>query len=147
MEAMRACPVPLPCRVGFDASSTLANRITVNRKIEMNILLSIKPKWARLIYEGKKTIEWRKNIPNADFIDKVFLYETAPVRKVTGFFMYDHYFSLVLTGEDKPRDGADVLLDRGCVPLDELKKIRRPQERDFWLEILQSPQVRLSEIA
>lgn len=36
--------------------------------------------------------------------------------------MYDHYYSMVFTGEDKPRDGADVLLDRGCVPLYELKK-------------------------
>ena len=32
----------------------------------MNIILSIKPKWAKLIYEGKKTIEWRKNIPKID---------------------------------------------------------------------------------
>ena len=89
----------------------------------MNVILSIHPKWAKLIYEGKKTLEWRKNTPNADFIDKVFLYETAPVRKVTGFFMYDHYYSMVfsVTKDGKPRDGADVLLDRGCVPLDELK--------------------------
>ena len=28
------------------------------------ILLSIHPKWAKLIYEGKKTIEWRKIIWN-----------------------------------------------------------------------------------
>lgn len=40
----------------------------------MNIIMSIHPKWAKLIYEGKKTLEWRKNTPNADFIDKVFLY-------------------------------------------------------------------------
>lgn len=33
----------------------------------MNIVLSIHPKWAKLIYEGKKTLEWRKNTPNADF--------------------------------------------------------------------------------
>lgn len=29
----------------------------------MNIILSIKPKWAELIYSGKKTIEWRKSFP------------------------------------------------------------------------------------
>lgn len=29
----------------------------------MNIILSIHPKWAKLIYEGKKTIEWRKTLP------------------------------------------------------------------------------------
>lgn len=101
----------------------------------MNIILSIHPKWVKLIYEGKKTLEWRKNTPNADFIDKVFLYETAPVRKVTGFFMYDHYFSLVLTGEDKPRDGADVLLARGCVPLDDLKKYAGRKKEIFGWKI------------
>ena len=26
----------------------------------MNIILSIHPKWANLIYDGKKTIEWKK---------------------------------------------------------------------------------------
>jgi predicted transcriptional regulator len=90
----------------------------------MNVILSIHPKWAKLIYEGKKTLEWRKNTPNADFIDKVFLYETAPVKKITGCFMYDHYYSLVfgVTKDGKPADGAEVLIDRGCVPLDELKK-------------------------
>ena len=50
------------------------------------IILSIHPKWAKLIYEGKKTIEWRKNIPTADFIDKVFTYdivdESGPIVKV-----------------------------------------------------------------
>ena len=30
----------------------------------MNVILSIHPKWARLIYEGKKTIEWRKIVPS-----------------------------------------------------------------------------------
>lgn len=52
----------------------------------MNILLSIKPEWAKLIYEGKKTVEWRKNKPkNFRYCDVIFLYETAPVCFVTGF--------------------------------------------------------------
>jgi len=90
----------------------------------MNIILSIHPKWAEKIYSGEKTIEWRKNTPNADFIEKVFLYETAPVHKITGFFMYDYYYSMVfgITKDGKPRDGAEVLIDRGCVPLEDLKK-------------------------
>lgn len=63
----------------------------------MNIILSIHPKWAKLIYEGKKMIEWRKNLPhrmeavelrdgNPNF--RVYLYETAPIRKITGFFYW-----------------------------------------------------------
>ena len=54
----------------------------------MNIILSIKPQWAKLIYEGKKIIEWRKSYP-LNYIPgktKVYLYETAPIKKITGFF-------------------------------------------------------------
>lgn len=47
----------------------------------MNIILSIKPKWAELIYSGKKTIEWRKSFPKRENIECVYLYETAPVKK------------------------------------------------------------------
>lgn len=55
----------------------------------MNIILSIHPKWAKLIYEGKKTIEWRKTLPKrADGFTRIFLYETAPVCKVTGYVLF-----------------------------------------------------------
>ena len=48
-------------------------------------LMSIKPKWARELYSGKKTIEFRKSSPALNSL--VFLYESAPVRAVTGVFM------------------------------------------------------------
>lgn len=53
----------------------------------MNILLSIKPKWAEKIYSGEKTIEFRKSIPKNfnTSEDVVFIYETAPVKMVTGY--------------------------------------------------------------
>lgn len=28
----------------------------------MNIVMSIKPEWAKKIYSGEKTVEWRKTI-------------------------------------------------------------------------------------
>ena len=90
----------------------------------MNIVLAIKPKWAKLIYEGKKTIEWRKTLPRKMDLKllrdgnpnvKVYLYETAPgspdyrtyrkpVRKnrlfccIFGNFIYFHLlsFSIIL---------------------------------------------------
>ena len=52
----------------------------------MNVcLMSIKPKWARELYSGKKTVEFRKNSPSVGSL--VFLYESTPVRAVTGFFI------------------------------------------------------------
>lgn len=51
----------------------------------MNIILSIHPKWAEKIYSGENSIEWRKSEPKKAVKNAViFLYETAPVRKVTG---------------------------------------------------------------
>ena len=47
-------------------------------------LMSIKPKWAQELYREKKTVEFRKSSPPWDSL--VFLYESAPVRAVTGCF-------------------------------------------------------------
>lgn len=91
----------------------------------MNIILSIKPKWAELIYSGKKTIEWRKSFPTRENIECVYLYETAPVKKVTGFFLWDGFetlnFSIV---SDLLIDPPEGIIDAGCVPLEDLKKYK-----------------------
>lgn len=51
----------------------------------MNVcLMSIKPKWAKELYSGKKTVEFRKSSPALGSL--VFLYESAPVMAVTGCF-------------------------------------------------------------
>ena len=51
-----------------------------------SIILSIKPKYADLILEGKKTIEIRKTYPRnlTQSTDKIHLYATAPIKKVIG---------------------------------------------------------------
>lgn len=48
-------------------------------------LMSIKPKWAKELYCGKKTVEFRKSSPPVGRL--VFLYESTPVRAVTGVFI------------------------------------------------------------
>lgn len=84
----------------------------------MNIILSIKPEWAKLIYEGKKTIEWRKNIPKIDNPVFVFIYETAPIQKITGFFTTNETFLQI---HDPIKNDIGIIL-RGCVERKELKK-------------------------
>lgn len=46
------------------------------------IVLSIKPKYAKMIYEGKKHWEFRKKAPPVG--EPMLIYESAPVSKVTG---------------------------------------------------------------
>ena len=53
-------------------------------------LMSIKPKWAQELYIEKKTVEFRKSSPPLNSL--VFLYESAPVRAVTGCFQVQAVF-------------------------------------------------------
>ena len=85
------------------------------------ILMSIHPKWAKLIYEGKKTLEWRKTCPKSVGADKVFLYETFPVKKVTGFFYCVGIEGLSLTDKDAKFLRKDYVESAGCVPMERLK--------------------------
>ena len=51
-----------------------------------DILISIWPEWAALIYQGKKTVEFRRRLPaSASDWRRMYIYETKPVQMVTGF--------------------------------------------------------------
>lgn len=52
----------------------------------MNVLLSIKPKYADLIKSGLKKYEFRRKIFSKTGGCRVFIYSTSPVKKITGVF-------------------------------------------------------------
>ena len=88
----------------------------------MNVILSIHPKLAKLIYEGKKTIEWRKSHP-LNYIPgntKVYLYETAPIKKITGFFYLKSVG--VYTKKFFGLESSEEFIKYGCVSKDDLIK-------------------------
>jgi predicted transcriptional regulator len=89
----------------------------------MNIILSIKPEWAKLIYEGKKTIEWRKTLPKKiKKGDKVFLYETSPVFKIIGHFDYNGAEIYDKNDDDVKWLRKYFVEDKGCVTIDRLNQ-------------------------
>lgn len=53
------------------------------------LLLSVRPKHARRILEGTKTIELRRICPRVGRGDLVLVYATSPVRAVVGSFRID----------------------------------------------------------
>ena len=53
-----------------------------NKKI---LLLSIKPKYAKKILAGNKTVELRKNKPKIDRGDIVLIYESSPTMAMVGY--------------------------------------------------------------
>ncbi len=54
--------------------------------VPMNVLLSIKPRYAELIMAGRKKYEFRKYKFNDKHICWVYLYATSPVKKIVGAF-------------------------------------------------------------
>ncbi len=52
----------------------------------MNVLLSIRPKYAEAIIKGRKSFEFRKSIFKYHPVEMVYLYATKPVSKVVGSF-------------------------------------------------------------
>lgn len=53
----------------------------------MNVLLSIKPQYAELIFKGQKKYEFRRSIFKRDDINKIIVYASSPVCKVIGEFV------------------------------------------------------------
>jgi len=60
-----------------------SNQVTIQKK---DIVLSIKPKYAKKIKREEKKWEYRKLIWSQEYIDKIYLYETSPVQKITCYF-------------------------------------------------------------
>ena len=52
----------------------------------MNVLLSIKPKYVEAIVNGEKRYEFRKMIFRKKKLEAVYIYSTAPVKKIVGSF-------------------------------------------------------------
>ena len=52
----------------------------------MNVILSIRPKYARMILSGAKRYEFRKCIFKNRHIEKAYIYETSPTKKIVGIF-------------------------------------------------------------
>lgn len=95
----------------------------------MNILLSIHPEYAAMIYAGEKKIEFRTNIPRKynlpDYrfqnYDYIFFYETAPVYAVTGWIIVDDFFNVsrILNGDRK--ELKKMIINEGRLTLDQIK--------------------------
>lgn len=51
----------------------------------MNVILSIKPQYARAILNGEKKVEFRKNSFKKK-VNKIFIYSSAPDQVLLGYF-------------------------------------------------------------
>ncbi len=58
----------------------------------MNVLLSIKPKYANAILAGEKLVEFRKLVFKQE-IERVYIYSSAPEQRIIGYFTIDDIIS------------------------------------------------------
>jgi len=58
----------------------------------MNVLLSIKPKYANAIMAGEKLVEFRKLAFKRE-IEKVYIYSSSPEQRIIGYFTIEDIIS------------------------------------------------------
>lgn len=98
----------------------------------MNILLSIHPEYAAMIYAGEKKIEFRPNIPRkynlyedvTPWDDYIFLYETAPVYAVTGWIKVDSYINVSKIFNCDRKDLKKMIINDGRLTIEQIKAYR-----------------------
>jgi type I restriction enzyme S subunit len=59
----------------------------------MNVLLSVKPKYAEEIISGRKKYEFRKSIFKRENIEKMYIYSSSPVKKIIAIVDIDGILS------------------------------------------------------
>lgn len=100
----------------------------MNNNFYPDVLISIHPKWAKLIYEGKKNIEVRKRFSSLAKLTvdgllkrrpRIYFYETAPVQALTGYAeivnIKEEYTAVALLNEEIRSEW------RTCMSPEELK--------------------------
>ena len=55
----------------------------------MNVILSIRPIFCKMIFSGQKKYEYRKRVFMHIDIDKVYIYATKPICRIVGYFTID----------------------------------------------------------
>ncbi len=95
----------------------------------MDVLLSIKPRFVEAIMDGRKKYEFRKNKFSKKDINCIYIYSTAPIKKIIGIFKINNII------EDCPTALWDQLKDDAGISEDEFFDYFRNKQKGFALEI------------
>ena len=95
----------------------------------MNVLLSIKPKYVESIMNGDKQYEFRKIIFRNRDIERVFIYSTAPVKKIIGSFLIGDII------EDHPNTLWEQFKDYSGLTDDKFFAYFKGSDKGFAIEI------------
>lgn len=104
----------------------------------MNVLISIHPEYAAMIYDGRKKIEFRTTIPRkynlyegvAPWDDYIFLYEIAPIYAVTGWIKVSGYINVNKIFSGDRQDLKKMIVNDGCMTMEQIKAYK--QNLQLW---------------
>jgi predicted transcriptional regulator len=95
----------------------------------MSILLSIKPKYADKIVEGKKRYEFRKTKLDKTRVNYAYIYSTSPVKKIIGKIIIDDIL------EGNPKEIWDLCSKYSGISEDEYYKYFSDSKKAYALSI------------
>jgi predicted transcriptional regulator len=95
----------------------------------MNVLLSIKPKYANQIIKGNKRYEFRKSVFKNRDLEMVYIYSSSPVKRIVG------EFSIKKIIENHPEQLWSECKDFSEVDADDFFDYFRGKEKGFAIEI------------
>lgn len=96
----------------------------------MDVLLSIKPKFAESIINGKKKYEFRKKAFSKKNIGRVYVYSTTPIKKIVGTFKINNIIA------DMPSTLWHRLKDDAGISEEEFFEYFKNREAGFAIEII-----------
>lgn len=112
-------------------------------------VMALKPKYAKMIYEGRKNWEFRKAPP--PLFKAIYIYESAPVSKVTGLLYFTESFTAVpetvfdfakrnrIYTQNKPGIGYDELMDYAGDDLVTALRVTNAERLDHPIELSGKP--------
>lgn len=112
-------------------------------------VMALKPKYAKMIYEGRKNWEFRKAPP--PLFKAIYIYESAPVSKVTGVLYFTESFTAVpetvfdfvkrnrVYTQNKPGIGYDELMDYAGEDLVTALRVTNAERLDHPIELSGKP--------
>lgn len=98
--------------------------------MNLNLLISIKPKYVKEIINGRKKYEFRKRIFKKN-VDKIYIYSTAPDKRIVGYFEYKGYL------KDTPKCIWEKTVQFSGITEDEYFKYLYKKEDAYAIEIEQ----------
>lgn len=105
-----------------------------------DLLLAIKQRHAEDILFNNKTVEIRKRCPRMTAGDKVYLYVTAPISAVVGYFIWDGYSVHGVQGFHVS-NGVNELAAKACLTVGELFEYIENSKGQFYSWHIKDPVV------